>query len=114
MLKSFSFFECLRELQSCDLSTGCLNTYGVDFVLRGTTVSTQLVYLYAVETFGCSIHFNKFISEQEGKGAKKLDELTTELCTNFFDETAKLRKDRRRLARSDFSTLQSIMEQSRG
>lgn len=51
--------------------------------------------------------------ERDKKQATNLNELTIELCTNFFDETAKLRKDRRKLARSDVNTLQSIMEQSK-
>lgn len=89
-----------------------MRTYGVDAIARGLTVSTQLVYLASVRTFSCSAQLNRFIEGQGQKRATTTDDLITELCTNFYDETSKLRKDRRKLARSDSAAIQVITEQS--
>lgn len=108
----FRLFQCLLELSTCNLSEQCMQTYGADQVHRGTTVSTQLVYLAILTHHQCWPTLNKFLRENPGQRAFTTDDLISELCNNFYDETAKLRKDRKKLARSDSQTVQLVMEQS--
>jgi hypothetical protein len=89
-----------------------MEIYGADQVHHGTTVATQLIYLATVTHYQCWPKLDKFLRETPGQRAFTTDDLISELCNNFYDETSKLRKDRKKLARSDSQTVQLVMEQS--
>ncbi|KAI6234814.1 UPF0764 protein C16orf89-like protein [Aphelenchoides fujianensis] len=110
-------FECLREFRSCaDLSPVCLRTFTIDGEQPqrpAAPVVEQLVFLGAAEVAGCSPEVGAFVANQTAgrKAPRDAADLAADLCTNFADETAKLRKDRRRLARADFAQVRTIAEQ---
>lgn len=110
---SFRLFRCLIEIYECQMSNECMEAYGSDQVRRGITVSSQLIYLSTVSSFGCSSKFNQFIRDRRDQKALTLHDLISEQCANFYEETAKFRKDRKKLARVGSPTVQLIMEQSR-
>ncbi|KAI6210039.1 Mediator complex subunit rgr-1 [Aphelenchoides besseyi] len=115
--KNGRLFECLLELRVCSqLSSGCQLRFTIDSNASQrplAPVAEQLVYLASVNAFNCTNELDKFIDYQTAGHStpRSTNELAASLCTNFIDETAKIRKDRRRLTRADSATVQLLAEQ---
>ncbi|CAD5230697.1 unnamed protein product [Bursaphelenchus okinawaensis] len=107
------YYACFLQLSNCSISEQCQSLLTEKGRISSNAVK-QLLLIAGAKAKNCDKKLEKvlkFAPPGPKVTPSNLNDLTAELCTNLFDETSRIRKDKKKLASLEIGAVESLTEQ---